>query len=181
MRFLPLRLSGAHVVERDLRRDERGYFARTYDQQLFEAAGLHQPWVQENESLSRTRGTIRGFHFQRPPHAETKLVRAGAGAILDVILDLRRASPTFGQWESVELSAENGRLLLVPRGFAHAFCSLTDGALVLYKVDNRYAPEAEGGVRWSDPALAVPWPATDPVVSAKDAALPLLSDLESPF
>lgn len=181
MRVVPLDLDGACIIERDLRRDDRGYFARVYDEALFEEAGLHRRWVQENESLSRRRGTIRGFHFQRPPHTETKLVRAGAGAVLDVIVDLRRASPTFGHWRSIELSSENGRLLLVPRGFAHAFCTLTDDALVLYKVDAAYAPAAEDGVLWSDPRLAVPWPVSDPVMSAKDQALPTLDQLESPF
>ena len=163
-------------------RDARGYFARAYDEQLYAERGLHRRWVQENQSLSTRRGTIRGLHFQRPDSAETKLVRAIAGVVWDVLLDLRVGSPTYGQWEAVELDAEAQNMAYVPRGFAHGFCSLTDGACVLYKVDARYAPEAEGGLRWDDPALAIPWPlSAPPVISEKDAALPPWAAFVSPF
>ncbi len=179
--FTPLGLDGACLVEGSCREDERGYFSRVYDERVFAEGGLHRVWLQENESLSRSPGTLRGFHFQRPPFAETKLVRVARGAVLDVIVDLRGGSASFGRHEAVELSAANRRMLYVPRGFAHGYCTLTEEALVLYKVDSRYHPEAEGGVLWSDPDLSVSWPVKDPILSPKDARLPPLRDLSSPF
>jgi dTDP-4-dehydrorhamnose 3,5-epimerase len=127
------------------------------------------------------RGIIRGLHFQRPPHAETKLVRVVQGAVLDVFVDLRRSSPTYGQWEMAELSAENHRAVYIPKGFAHGYCALTDSSLVLYKVDAPYNADSEGGLRWNDSALAIPWPVTEPVLSAKDMALPTMNNVVSPF
>jgi dTDP-4-dehydrorhamnose 3,5-epimerase len=137
--------------------------------------------VQENQSVSTRRGVIRGLHFQRPPHEETKLVRVVTGRVWDVIVDLRARSRTYGRWEAVSLSAEAGNMLYVPRGFAHGFCTLTEEACVLYKVDSRYTPAAEGGLRWDDPQLAIPWPETSPIVSAKDLALPGWAGFESAF
>ena len=178
MRFVPRRLAGAFEVVLEPRGDERGTFMRWYDRERFAAQGLPVDWVQGNESASR-RNVVRGLHFQRPPHAETKLVRAVHGSVYDVFVDLRRGSPTFGQWDGLELSAERHNAVLVPRGFAHGFCTLSERAVVTYLVDNAYAPGAEGGLAWDDPALAIAWPlAGEAIVSAKDAAWPRLGAIE---
>lgn len=181
MEFKSLRLAGAYEIVLAPRRDERGHFARTYDRESFEKHGLHREWVQENESRTVRRHTIRGLHLQIPPFAETKLVRVAHGAILDVFVDLRRGSATYGQWESVEVSAEKHNYVYIPRGFAHGFCSLTDDVLMLYKVDSVYAPQHERSIRWDDPALAIQWPVTDPFVSEKDAKAGAFADFDSPF
>jgi dTDP-4-dehydrorhamnose 3,5-epimerase len=178
MKLEPRRLAGAYEIRFEPRGDERGYFMRWYDRDTFARAGLPTEWVQANESSS-LRNVVRGLHFQRPPHAETKLVRAVAGRVFDVFVDLRRGSPTYGQSDSVELSAERKNAVLIPRGFAHGFCALTDDAVVSYLVDNAYAPNAEGGLAWDDPALGISWPVgANPVVSARDRAWPRLADLE---
>ena len=174
----PLRLAGVFAVRLERKGDDRGYFMRWYDRAAFAAAGLPTEWVQANESASR-RGVVRGLHFQRPPHAETKLVRAVAGAVYDVFVDLRRGSSTYGQWDAIELSAAAANAVVIPKGFAHGFCALTDDAVVSYLVDQVYTPHAEGGLRWNDPALAIAWPIGPQVtVSEKDRAWPLLSDIE---
>lgn len=168
---------GVHLVRTDPRRDSRGQFTRLYDADALERAGLHRNWVQENEALTTRRHVIRGLHFQRPPSTETKLVRCAVGAILDVFVDLRRGSPTFGRWAAVQLSAENGEILYLPRGFAHGYCTLTDTTLVAYKVDARYDPAHEGSVNWADPDLAIVWPTDAPILSDKDRAAPRLRDV----
>jgi dTDP-4-dehydrorhamnose 3,5-epimerase len=165
----------------DPKEDGRGYFMRTYDEGIFRDHGLTTAWVQENQSRSTRKGLIRGLHFQRPPHAETKLVRVVVGAILDVFVDLRKESETYGQWDSLELSAENHRMAYIPKGFAHGFCTLTDVAVVLYKVDACYEPRAEGGLRWDDRTLSIAWPTAEPYLSAKDRALPAFDGFVSPF
>ena len=178
MKIAPRRLAGTFEIALEPRLDERGYFMRWYDREGFARAGLPTEWVQANESASR-RNVVRGLHFQRPPHAEAKLVRAISGAVFDVFVDLRRASPTYGQWDAVELSANARNAILIPRGFAHGFCATSDEAVVSYLVDNAYAPAAEGGLAWDDPALAIAWPLTGPAqVSAKDRAWPRLAQLE---
>ena len=178
MRITPLKLAGTHEIAFEPREDGRGYFMRWFDRETFARAGLPVDWVQANESASR-RNVVRGLHFQRPPHAETKLVRAIGGAVYDVFVDLRRGSKTYGGWDAVELSAEKRNGVLIPRGFAHGFCALTDSAIVSYLVDCAYAPGAEDGLRWNDPALAIRWPLSgEAIVSPKDAAWPLLADLE---
>jgi dTDP-4-dehydrorhamnose 3,5-epimerase len=181
MDIRPLRLSGAFGITLEPKRDQRGYFLRAYDEAIFAQHGLSNRWVQENEARSERKGIVRGLHFQKPPHAETKLVRVVRGAVLDVFVDLRRSSPTYGQWEMVELSEENHSAVYIPKGFAHGYCALTDISLVLYKVDAPYDAGSEGGLRWNDNALAIPWPVTEPVVSAKDSALPTMSNFISPF
>ena len=181
MEIVPLKLSGSFKIILDPRKDERGYFVRTFDKAIFQAGGLTTEWVQENQSLSNCRGILRGLHFQRPPHAETKLIRVVVGAILDVFVDLRKASPTYGQWDSVDLSADNHTMVYVPKGFAHGFCSTADVAVVTYKVDANYAPEAEGGLRWDDETLDIKWPTDKPFLSVKDRALPAFKDFASPF
>ena len=178
MRLSPRRLAGTFDVVLEPREDERGDFLRWYDEASFAAAGLPTRWVQGNESLSR-RNVVRGLHFQRPPHAETKLVRATAGSVFDVFVDLRRGSPTYGQWDSVVLARARRNAVLIPKGFAHGFCATEDGSIVSYLVDAAYAPAAEGGLAWDDPRLAIPWPVEGAaVVSAKDRAWPRLENLE---
>jgi dTDP-4-dehydrorhamnose 3,5-epimerase len=176
-----LKLKGTYLITPSPIRDERGYFMRYWDRGLAEEHGLTTAWVQENESFNHRRGTLRGLHFQTPPHTETKLVRVSAGAVLDVFVDLRKDSETYGQWDSVELSSDNCRLVYIPKGFAHGYCTLTDNAVVLYKVDEHYAPDFQGGLRWDDPVLGVRWPSLDPLLSPRDAALPAFDKFESPF
>jgi dTDP-4-dehydrorhamnose 3,5-epimerase len=180
MTFEWLQLPGACLITLQAREDERGYFMRAYDRALFAAQGLQTEWVQENESLTREPGTIRGFHFQHPPHAETKLVRVVTGRALDVIVDVRKGSATFGQHLAVELSGANRRMLYVPKGFAHGFCSLEPDTVFHYLVDSPYCREAESGVRWDDPTVGAPWPVARPIVSEKDSRLPLLRDVTAP-
>ncbi|MBZ0128475.1 MAG: dTDP-4-dehydrorhamnose 3,5-epimerase [Rhodobacteraceae bacterium] len=163
--------------------DERGFFAETWNQRGFAEAGLDFPFVQDNESLSRDAGTLRGLHYQAPPYAQTKLVRVVAGSVLDVAVDVRVGSPHFGQSVAFLLSAENGHQLLVPRGFLHGFLTLESATHVIYKVDNFYNAEADGAVIWNDPDIAIKW-GIDPdsvILSAKDAVAPRLADWQSPF
>ena len=148
--------------------DERGFFMRVYDKKILAEFGISNEWVQENHSRSEKKGIIRGLHFQFPPYTETKLIRCIKGAILDVFVDLRKGSPTFGQWDSIILSEENKKMVLVPRGFAHGFCTLTEESEVLYKVDNYYAPEYEGGIIWNDTDIDINWPVKQPILSEKD-------------
>jgi dTDP-4-dehydrorhamnose 3,5-epimerase len=180
MRIEALKLAGTFKIILDPRRDARGYFVRTFDKAIFEAHGLVNDWVQENESFS-TRNVVRGLHFQRPPYGETKLVRAVAGRIVDVFVDLRRGSATYGEWDAIELSAENQTAVYIPRGFAHGLCTPDAEGLVAYKVDSPYRPESEGGLRWNDPDLGIPWPVTDPIVSVKDTLWPRFREFTTPF
>lgn len=163
--------------------DDRGFFSETYNAQAFRAAGINATFVQDNQSLSRQKGVVRGLHFQKPPHAQGKLVRVVRGRILDVAVDIRVGSPTFGRHVSAELSADNWQQLWVPAGFAHAFCTLEADTEVVYKVTDYYAPECDAGILWNDPDLAIDWPvdAADAVLSAKDAVLPRLADLGECF
>jgi dTDP-4-dehydrorhamnose 3,5-epimerase len=167
--------------------DDRGYFSETWNAQALAARGLAVAFVQDNESLSRRAGTLRGLHYQAPPFAQAKLVRAVCGAILDVAVDVRQGSPTYGRWVAEVLSAANGAQLLVPRGFLHGFLTLEDDTVACYKVDNPYDAASEGTVAWDDPDLAIDWglgrgrlpPA--PVLSPKDEAAPRLAAWISPF
>jgi dTDP-4-dehydrorhamnose 3,5-epimerase len=181
MEIRPLKLSGTYEILLQPRGDERGYFMRVYDVDTFRTGNLSTQWVQENEAFSSRKGVLRGLHFQKPPFAETKLVRVVLGAVLDVFVDLRRGSKSYGQWDALELTGQTQRALYLPPGFAHGYCTLSDESLVFYKVDSRYAPEAEGGIRWNDPDLAIPWPVESPLVSAKDLKWPLLREFETPF
>jgi dTDP-4-dehydrorhamnose 3,5-epimerase len=180
MEFVETPIKGLWEVRLSPRLDERGYFMRTYDVDLFVACGLHTSWVQENQSMSVHAGTVRGLHFQRPPHSETKFVRALAGALLDVAVDLRDGSPTYGQHYAIELTASNGKCLYIPKGFAHGFCTLQPHTIVAYKVDHAYAPQSEGGLRWNDPKLRIAWPidGEPSTISTKDAQWPSLDQLE---
>jgi len=158
--------------------DDRGWFTETWSRRTLDIG-----FCQDNMSLSAEVGTIRGLHFQKPPHAQAKLVMVLQGRILDVAVDIRRASPTFGQHVAVELSAAAGNQLLIPRGFAHGFCTLEPGTQVMYKVDDFYAPETDAGIFWADPDLAINWPVRvdQAHLSPKDLGLPRLKDIESPF
>ena len=163
--------------------DARGYFSETWSAARMAEAGLDLDFVQDNESLSAQQGTLRGLHYQAPPFAQTKLVRVVRGAILDVAVDARRGSPTWGRWVAEEISAENGAQILVPRGFLHGFVTLTPDTQVIYKVDNRYDAASDGGVLWSDADLGIDWgvPPDRSMLSDKDRRAPAFRDWTSPF
>lgn len=181
MRVTETELSGVYIIEPDVFGDQRGFFMETWSRRAMEQAGIFCDFVQDNHSSSLVKGTLRGIHFQRGGRAQAKLVRCGRGAVLDIAVDLRSASPTYKRWISVELTAENKKQLFLPRGFGHGFVTLTDNVEFLYKADNVYAPEAEGGIRWDDPELAIDWGVTKPVLSAKDQRLPWLREAETGF
>jgi dTDP-4-dehydrorhamnose 3,5-epimerase len=161
--------------------DARGWFSETWNAKAMAEAGLDLAFVQDNHSRSGAKGTLRGLHYQSPPRAQDKLVRCTRGAILDVAVDIRTGSPTYARWVAVELSAENGRQLFVPKGFLHGFLTLTENAEVQYKCTDFYAPDHDGAVRWDDPAIGIDWGVTSPILSDKDARAPLLADIGSPF
>lgn len=183
MQFTRLAIADVIEIVPQRRGDERGWFAETFREDLFEAQTGPIRFVQENESLSRRQGTIRGLHFQTAPFAQGKLVRCTAGAIFDVAVDLRHGSPGFGRWVAATLSQEKGNQLWIPAGFAHGFCTLTGDARVAYKVTARYSAEHDKGLAWDDPALGIEWPAeADPAtLSDKDRRQPLLADLPAHF
>ncbi len=176
-------IEGVLVLKPKRYEDERGYFCEVFREEAFAALGLKAHFVQDNHSFSRAAGTVRGLHFQIPPFAQGKLVRAAAGAILDVAVDLRRASPSFGRFVAVRLSAEEGNQLYLPEGFAHGFCTLEADTEVLYKVTNYYSREHERGLLWNDPALAIPWPVGEEgaLLSEKDRRHPRLCELPHYF
>ncbi|HEX7254642.1 MAG TPA: dTDP-4-dehydrorhamnose 3,5-epimerase [Gaiellaceae bacterium] len=166
-------IPGALVVEPEPVPDERGLFARIFDAGEFAARGLDDAFVQWSVSFNERAGTLRGLHFQREPHAETKLVRCTRGSLYDVVVDLRPDSTTFGRWTSVELSAKNRLALYIPKGLAHGFQTLEDGTEVVYAISEQYEPSAAAGVRWDDPALAIEWPPAERrIMSEKDASWP---------
>ncbi len=174
MQFLHTPLPGAWVIEPERLGDERGWFARTFDAQEFEAHGLNPAVVQCNASFNASKGTLRGMHYQAEPHGESKLVRCVRGAIFDVAVDVRSGSPTLGRWHAAELSAENGRAFYIPAGLAHGFQSLADDCEVLYQMGNPYVPDAGRGVRWDDPAFGIEWPEPGGVrtISERDRSYP---------
>ncbi len=174
-RVLPTRLHGVLVVEPDVFSDERGFFMEAYHAEKYRALGVDCTFVQDNHSFS-TRGTLRGLHYQQP-FPQAKLVWVVEGEVLDVAVDIRRGSPTFGHWVAERLSAENRRRFFIPRGFAHGFCVLSPTAHFMYKCDERYHPEADRGVNWKDPDIAIDWPLRNPMLSSKDASLPFLADI----
>jgi len=181
MKFTETTLPGVYIVEPAVFGDNRGFFMESWSQREFEAAGLHYDFVQDNHSSSTVKGTLRGIHFQRGEKAQAKLVRCTKGAVMDVAVDLRPSSFYYKKWVSVELSAENKRQLLIPKGFGHAFLTLTDDVEFLYKADNPYAPEADGGIRWNDPEIGVEWGVENPILSAKDSDSPFLKDAVTGF
>lgn len=173
MKLQETSLRDAWLLDLDRKGDSRGFFARLFCEQEFEAAGLEAGFVQINDSLSAKAGTLRGLHYQLPPFSEVKVVRCIRGALWDCIVDLRPDSPTFRKWFGVTLSAENRTMLYVPRGFAHGFVTLKDDAEVIYLVSAPYAPDHERGLRWNDPAFAIEWPREPAEMSDKDAGWPL--------
>lgn len=175
MIFTPLPLDGAYLIELERRADARGMFARAFCRDEFAEHGLITEIAQCNLSTNVRAGTLRGLHFQRAPHAEVKLVRCVRGALYDVIVDVRDGSPTYGRWYGAELTEDGGEMMYVPEGFAHGYQALTDGAAAFYMVSAPYAPEAEGGLRYDDPALGIQWPQPVTDLSEKDAGWPLLS------
>ncbi|MFZ1469977.1 MAG: dTDP-4-dehydrorhamnose 3,5-epimerase [Paracoccaceae bacterium] len=163
--------------------DDRGFFSEVWNRQMLKARGIDIDFVQDNHSLSRPTGTVRGLHFQSPPHAQDKLVRCGAGVVFDVAVDVRLGSPGYGKWVGVELSAENGRQLLIPKGFLHGFVTRAPESELLYKCSDVYAPDCDGAVHFADPGLGIDW-GIDPaaaILSAKDAAAPGFVGFKSPF
>ena len=176
MEFIKTKIDGVVIAEPKVFGDHRGFFMESYSKREFEKAGLFYDFVQDNHSSSTVKGTLRGIHFQRGQWSQAKLVRCVKGAVLDVAVDLRPESPTYKKWVAVELSAENKKQLLIPRRMGHGFVTLTDDVEFLYKADNFYAPEADGGIRWNDPELNIDWGVENPVLSAKDQNSPFFKD-----
>ena len=183
LEVVELEIPEVKLITPDRFGDDRGFFSETFNQQRFADAGIKADFVQDNHSLSAVKGTVRGLHYQSPPFAQAKLVRVLRGAILDVAVDVRKGSATFGKWVSAELSAANGTQIFVPRGFLHGFATLEPDTEIAYKVDNYYSRECDGAVAWNDPDLAIDWrgEGKDAVLSEKDAAAPAFADFASPF
>lgn len=181
MKITKTKLDGVVIIYPDVFGDNRGFFMESWNKEKLEEAGLFYDFVQDNHSKSTVKGTLRGIHFQKGDKAQAKLVRCVKGAVLDVAVDLRKNSPTFKQWVGVELSAENKKQLLIPRGFGHGFVTLTDDVEFLYKADNYYAPEADAGICWNDPDIGVDWGVENPILSEKDKKNPFLKDCKELF
>jgi dTDP-4-dehydrorhamnose 3,5-epimerase len=179
----PTALPGVLILTPARHGDDRGFFSESWNRARLEEAGITLDFVQDNHSFSAQKGTVRGLHFQSDPHAQDKLVRCGRGSLFDVAVDIRRGSPTYGKWIGEELSFENGRQLLVPRGFLHGFVTLEPNTEIVYKCTDYYSPECDGAVRWNDPDIGIDWPmgGAQPVLSGKDKAAPLLVDFDTPF
>lgn len=181
MEIKPLRLDGSCEIVLKRIEDERGYFLRVYDGNMPPRLGIDTTAWNDSVSFNKKRHTVRGLHFQLPPFEEKKIVRVSRGAIWDVIVDLRRGSSTYGQWEGYELSEENDKCLYIPGGFAHGFCTLTDDATVNYKIDAPYDSGSASGIRWNDATLGIPWRTDTPVISDRDKQLGSFADFVSPF
>lgn len=176
-------LSGVVVITPRRFGDHRGFFSESYSRKALAENGIDIEFVQDNHSLSATPGTVRGLHFQAPPRAQDKLVRCGKGCLFDVAVDIRKGSPTYGQWFGVELSFENGKQLLVPAGFAHGFVTREPDTEIVYKCSDYYAPETEGALRWDDPGIGIEWnmDGREAILSEKDAIAPVIEGFDSPF
>ncbi|RKN85284.1 dTDP-4-dehydrorhamnose 3,5-epimerase [Paenibacillus ginsengarvi] len=181
MKLIETKLSGVVLLEPVVHGDHRGYFMESYTRSKLEEIGHGYDFVQDNQSLSVQAGVVRGLHYQLAPKAQTKLVRVLTGAVYDVVVDIRKGSPTYGEWIGVVLSEDNKRQIVVPKGFAHGICTLVQNTQLLYKVDEYYSPAHDRGIRWNDPALGIDWPIASPVISAKDDAQPFLADAENNF
>jgi dTDP-4-dehydrorhamnose 3,5-epimerase len=181
MKITKTALDGVLIVEPQVFGDCRGWFTETYTKSKLEKLGITTVFIQDNQSYSAQKGTLRGLHFQNAPKAQTKLLRCSRGKILDVAVDIRKGSPNYLKWVAVELSAENFRQLYIPKGFAHGFVTLTDDVEVQYKVDEYYSPECDRSIRFDDPSIGVEWNISDPVLSAKDIKAPLLKDSDCNF
>lgn len=174
-------LDGVLIIEPKVFGDSRGWFMETYTESKFREVGIETVFVQDNQSYSAQKGTLRGLHFQKSPMAQTKLLRCTCGKILDVAVDIRRGSPNYKKWVAVELSAENKKMLYIPQGFAHGFVTLSDDVEVQYKVDNYYSPENDRSVKFDDKSIGVEWGTDNPVLSAKDSNAPLLDESDADF
>ena len=181
MNKIATNLEGVYIIEPQVFGDQRGYFMETWSTRNFEEMGLHYDFVQDNQSFSAQQGILRGIHFQNAPMAQAKLVRVTRGAVMDVAVDLRKGSPTYRQWVDVELSADNKRMLMIPRGFGHGFKTLTDNVEFCYKVDNFYSKEHDRGIRFDDPALNINWGIDHPILSQKDTVSPFLNESDCNF
>lgn len=181
MHISPLKLKGTYEIKLKRSGDSRGFFMRFYDRAIFAENNLQTVWEQESVSFNQAMDTVRGLHFQLPPLVEAKIVRVVRGAIWDVFVDLRKSSETYGKWDAIELSAENDRAVYIPKGFAHGFRTLSENALVEYKIDVPYQADLSSGIRWNDEALKIDWNVRNPIISARDAELEFFSDFISPF
>lgn len=183
MKIAETALPGVLIITPARHGDARGFFSESWNRERLAKAGIDIDFVQDNHSMSAQSGTVRGLHFQSPPHAQDKLVRCGRGCLFDVAVDIRRGSPSYGKWVGVELSFENGHQLLVPKGFLHGFITRTADTEIIYKCSDHYAPDCDGAVRFDDPEIGIDWGLgnTAPLLSDKDAAAPLLKDFVSPF
>jgi dTDP-4-dehydrorhamnose 3,5-epimerase len=181
LKVIETKFKDAFLIEPKVFGDHRGFFMESYNEKVFKELGLEYRFIQDNHSLSVEAGTLRGLHYQLEPFAQTKLVRVIRGAVYDVIVDIRKGSPTYGQWQGFILSEENKRQLLVPKGFAHGFCTIVPNTEVLYKVDDYYSPEHDRGICWNDPDLNIDWPTNSPILSEKDSKHPRLVEAENNF
>ncbi|MBQ6509213.1 MAG: dTDP-4-dehydrorhamnose 3,5-epimerase [Flexilinea sp.] len=182
MNRIDTNIPGVYIIEPKVFGDHRGYFMETYSTRAFAEIGIDTVFVQDNQSFSARKGTLRGIHFQNAPYSQTKLVRVTRGAVMDVAVDLRKGSPTYRQWVTAELSAENKRMFYIPRGFGHGFKTLTDDVEFCYKVDNLYNRECDRGIRYNDPSIGVDWGGViEELLSAKDTTSPLLDDSDCNF
>jgi len=181
MNIIKTKFEDAVLIEPKVFGDHRGFFTESYNKEMFKQNGIDIEFIQDNHSLSQQSGTLRGMHYQLKDKAQTKLVRVTRGAIYDVILDIRKSSPTYGEWQGFILSADNKRQLLVPKGFAHGFCTIVENTEVQYKVDELYSPEHDRGIAWNDPTLNIDWPFNNPVLSDKDIKNPNLAETDNNF
>jgi len=181
MKLIKTKLDGVVILEPRVFKDHRGFFMESYSKRVYEELGLNYEFVQDNHSLSKEAGVLRGLHYQLNPKAQTKVVRVVSGAVLDVVVDIRKGSPTFGEWISVILSGDNFRQIVVPKGFAHGILTLVPNTHLLYKVDEFYSPEHDRGIRWNDPEIGIEWNWNEPILSEKDKNAPLLKDAEINF
>ena len=163
------KIKGIFEINLEPHKDYRGFFMRTYDEKIFGNHRLCKSWVQESHSYSKKKDILRGLHFQFPPYTETKLIRTATGEIFTVVVDLRKGSPTFGKWESMIISESNNKMIYIPRGFALGMSTLTDNCTLLYKIDNYYAPESQGAIKWNDPDIRIIWPVKNPIISERDS------------
>ena len=180
MEIITTKIPDLYIIKPKVFKDHRGYFFESYNKEAFLKVGIDQNFIQDNESKSG-KGVLRGLHFQKPPFAQGKLVRVIKGAVLDVAVDLRKSSPTYGQWESIELSEENKLMFWVPPGFAHGFVTLADDTVFFYKCTNVYNKESEASIIWNDPDLNIDWGVENPTLSEKDKSGPFFKDFDSPF
>lgn len=181
LNIIKTKIPGVLIIEPQKHQDKRGYFLESYNEKTFKNQGLDISFVQDNLAFSEEAGTLRGLHYQLFPQAQTKLVSVTSGAIFDVVVDIRHNSPTYGQWIGEVISMENKRQLLVPKGFAHGYCTIQNKTQIFYKVDEFYSPEHDRGIAWNDPALAIDWPTSTPILSDKDGKHPVLADAEINF